>query len=66
MRKTPENRQYKYDDPRDTMITKQKERIAENLEYKIESILKHNSHLLNENASLVELLNEKNSQIEYL
>lgn len=64
-RVTPDK--YRRDDSRDVLGTRQKDhRITDSLEYKIESILKHNSHLLNENAALSELLTERNTEIEVL
>lgn len=38
------------------IVTRPKERLANNVNYKIESIIKHNSYLLDENNKLTELI----------
>lgn len=43
-----------------------RQRTIEELEKKVEIVLRHNSHLLAENGSLGELLNDKNAEIEML
>ena len=43
-----------------------RQRTTEDLEKKVEIVLRHNSHLLAENASLGELLAERNAELEAL
>jgi hypothetical protein len=46
--------------------TRPKERLANNLNYKIDSIIKHNSYLLDENNKLTEIIRNKDEQIHIL
>ena len=63
---------YEYDDDKYTPdrhpvdrgeygVTRPKERLANNLNYKIDSIIKHNSQLLDENNKLIQLIRDKDA-----